>query len=96
MAYAGLGRSEDAVREGEKGIELDAHDAIRIKERKWDLAVIHLLLGEHNEALDLIDHLLSVPALISVPFLKMHPLLEPLRDNPRFQKILDKYSGDTS
>ncbi|UCF04105.1 MAG: tetratricopeptide repeat protein, partial [bacterium] len=96
VAYAGLGRRDDAIREGQKGVELDDHDAIRIKEREWDLATIYLLLGEHDKALDHIDHLMSVPSFVSVPFLKIHPMLDSLRDNLRFQKILEKYSGDAS
>ncbi len=96
MAYAGLGRRDDAIREGEKGIELDANDAIISGNREWDLATIYILLGERDAAMDHIDHLLSVPSWTSVTFLKICPLLEPLRDDSRFEKILEKYSGDAS
>jgi serine/threonine-protein kinase len=96
LAYAGLGRRDDAIREGKKGVELTAHDEIRVTELEWDLVLIYILLEEYDTALDHIERLLSVPSLISVPFLKVFPMMDPLRDHPRFQKILEKYSGDAS
>jgi TolB-like protein/tRNA A-37 threonylcarbamoyl transferase component Bud32/Flp pilus assembly protein TadD len=93
MVYAGLGRSEDALREGERGMELSANDAILVTEREWDYVIICILLGEHETALDHIEHLLSVPSLTTVPFLEVQPIVDPLRENPRYKMIIGKFAG---
>jgi len=96
LVYAGLGHKDDAIREGKKGMELYYHDAINSANREWDLVWIYILLEEYEDALDHIEHLLSDPSLISVPYLKIHPDMDPLRDHPRFKQILSKYSENTS
>ncbi|MCK4546378.1 MAG: protein kinase [Candidatus Eisenbacteria sp.] len=94
MAYAGLGRKEDAIREAKRGLELSSNDAIRSAEREWDLAVVYIMLGEHDAALGHIEHLLSVPSWVSVPHLKITPTVDPLRDHPRFQRLMEEYAMD--
>ena len=44
-----------------------------------------------NKALDLIEELLSIPCQLSVGLLRLDPVWDPLRDNPRFQALLEKY-----
>jgi TolB-like protein/tRNA A-37 threonylcarbamoyl transferase component Bud32/Flp pilus assembly protein TadD len=96
LIYAGLGRKDDAIREGKKGVELYSHDTVSSTAQEWELVCIYLQLEEYESALDHIEHLLSVPSLISVPYLKIHPDMDPLRDHPRFKQILNKYSKNTS
>jgi TolB-like protein/Flp pilus assembly protein TadD/predicted Ser/Thr protein kinase len=96
LAYAGLGRKDDAIRAGRKGLELNPHDALVFQVLEWHLVQTLLLLGEHDAALDHIEHLLSIPSAISVQFLKITPEIDPLRDHPRFKRILDKYSEGAS
>jgi len=92
LAYAGLGRKEDAVREGKKAVDLlpVAKDAWRGPFRVEDLARIYVMVGEYDPAIDQLEYLLSIPSQISIPFLKLDSTWEPLRDNPRFQKILSR------
>jgi len=92
IAYAGLGRRDDAIREARKGMDLLSNDALRLTEREWDLVRIFILLGEHDLALDHIEHLLSVPSGYSVPLLKITPTVDPLREHPRFKKLLEEYA----
>lgn len=92
IAYAGLGRKEEAVREGKKAVELISvdKDAWRGPFRVEDLARIYVMVGEYDAAIDQLEYLLSIPSQISIPFLKLNPTWNPLRDNPRFQKILSR------
>jgi tetratricopeptide (TPR) repeat protein len=92
LVYAGLGRKDEAVLEGRKGLELQSNDALQSPLREWELARILLLLGEYDTALDHIKHLLSVSSLISAQFLEIYPGVDPQRNHPRFQQILDTHS----
>jgi serine/threonine-protein kinase len=92
IAYAGLGRREEALREGEKGLALlpVSKDAIVGPFRIEDLAFISTMAGEQGAAIDRIETLLSMPSHISVPLLRIDPKWDPLRGNPRFRKLLEK------
>jgi TolB-like protein/tetratricopeptide (TPR) repeat protein/predicted Ser/Thr protein kinase len=96
IAYAGLGRKEDAIRAGQMAVELlpVTKDALDGPKMVWGLALIHTMIGEYDAALEQIDYLLSIPSFMSVPLLKLDPTWDPLRDHPRYQKIIDKYKGD--
>ena len=59
------------------------------------LAQIYAWTGETDEAFRLLDHLLVVPNGLTVPILKLDPAWDPLRKDPRFQALIDKYSPKT-
>jgi TolB-like protein/Flp pilus assembly protein TadD len=96
IAYAGLGRKEDAIREGKLGVELypASKDAFVSLYYVQHLAYIYVITGEYNTALDQIEYLLSIPSWISVPLLRLDPRWDPLRDHPRFQALLEKYEKE--
>jgi tetratricopeptide (TPR) repeat protein len=98
IAYAGLGRKEEAIREGKRAVELRpiSLDAIDGPGLIGNLALIHTMVGEHDAALDQIDHLLSIPSGFSVGILELDPSWDPLRNHPRYQEIVKKYSSSTS
>jgi len=94
IAYAGLGRLDDAIREGRLGLELLAgHLGPQLGFRLKDLAQIYVMLGDYDEALNHLDHLLSVPAFYSAPYLKADPTWNSLRDNSRFLALLEKHGA---
>ena len=95
IAYAGLGRKEDAIREGELGIQLlpMSQEAWRGAFRVEDLARIYTMVGEYDAAIDRLESLLAVPSPMAVPWLRIDPIWDPLRDNPRFQTLLAKYEN---
>jgi tetratricopeptide (TPR) repeat protein len=94
LAYAGLGKKEEAIQNGKHGYELlpISREAWRGTFRLLDLAQIYTMAGEQDLALDAIEDLLKRPTdAISVWLLKLDPTWNPLRVNPRFQKISEKY-----
>jgi TolB-like protein/Flp pilus assembly protein TadD len=95
-ALAGMGLKEDAINEGKKAVELvpESEDAFDGPKATAALAEIYAWVGENDEALRLIDHLLQVPSFMSVQVLKLDPVWDPLRKDPRFQALIDKYAAN--
>ncbi|MCP4263380.1 MAG: protein kinase, partial [Planctomycetes bacterium] len=91
IAYAGLGRKEDAIREGKLGVELlpISKEAMRSLSKVKDLAKIYVMVGEFDEAIDRLEFLLSRPGRLSIPLLQLDPVWNPLRNHPRFKKLID-------
>jgi serine/threonine-protein kinase len=91
IAYAGLGRKEEAIREGELAVELlpMSKEAWRGAYRLEDLARIYTMVGEYGAAIDQLEILLAVPSPTAVPMLRIEPTWNPLRDHPRFQALVE-------
>jgi non-specific serine/threonine protein kinase len=94
IIYAGLGQKEKALLAGQRGIKLlpVSKEAWRGSFREYDLAVIYTMVGEKEKAIELLDELLSRPTDFSVPMIKLNPIWDPLRENPRFISLLEKHS----
>ena len=45
-------------------------------------------MGEADAAIDRLAYLLSIPSDLSVPVLRVDPMWDRLRGNPRFQRLL--------
>jgi len=90
LAFAGLGRTEEAIREGERAVTLlpISEDAFYGLPFLWDLAAVHAMVGNVEEALDGIEHLLSIPSWISPVWLEYDFRFDPLRGEARFQAFL--------
>ncbi len=97
MIYAGLGRKEDAIREGKRAVELlpESKDAFDGPAMTLGLAQIYAWTGEPDQALPLIEHSLNTPTGITIPLLKLDAVWDPLRSDPRFQALIEKYSAKT-
>jgi hypothetical protein len=54
------------------------------------LAQIQARFGDDDAAIAAIPHLLEVPAGITIADLRLNPLWDPLRKDPRFQKFCEK------
>ncbi|MGE5716376.1 MAG: protein kinase domain-containing protein [Acidobacteriota bacterium] len=90
LALAYLGRHDEALREGESGVALlpISRDAYTGPYLQHQLVRIYMLVGEQEKALDQLEPLLKMPYFLSPGWLKIDPNFEPLRKNPRFQKLV--------
>jgi hypothetical protein len=52
------------------------------------VARIYAWTGESDQALQLLDRSLTTPNGITVPLLRLDPIWDPLRSDPRFQKLV--------
>ncbi|HEX4708163.1 MAG TPA: tetratricopeptide repeat protein, partial [Candidatus Udaeobacter sp.] len=95
LILAGLGQKDAAIAEGKRAVELlpESQDAFDGPEVTAMLAQIYAWTGEHDEAFRLIDHLLAVPNGLTIPVLKLDPAWDPLRNDPRFRALIDKYAA---
>jgi len=89
LALAYLGRKDEAIREGQRGAALlpVAKDAYLGSYIQHQLVRISMLVGEPEKALDQLEPLLKIPYYVSPGWLKIDPNFDPLRKNPRFQKL---------
>ncbi len=93
LAYAALGRRDKAVSAGLKGMELMPYssDALLSTQRIFDMACIHSLLGETDEALEYVKLLVSRPNDTGGAKLRLSPALANLRKDPRFWELPPGY-----
>jgi tetratricopeptide (TPR) repeat protein len=90
MIDAGLGRKEEALREGRRACELlpVSKDAIDGADLAINLAQIYAWTGEKDRAIEQIAAMERVPNTLSYGLLKLHPYWDSLRGDPRFEKIV--------
>ena len=87
QAYAGLNEKENALQQGAQAVKDYDGDAINQPQAKVPLAQIQARFGDIDSAIAALPHLLEVPAGLTVANLKFDPLWDPLRKDPRFQKL---------
>jgi TolB-like protein/Tfp pilus assembly protein PilF len=92
LLYALMGRKEEAIAEARRAVELEpeSKDALRGPGHQANLALVYARTGEIDQAITLIERLLSTPGALDVTLanLRLSWLWDPLRQDPRFQKIL--------
>jgi eukaryotic-like serine/threonine-protein kinase len=88
LVYALQGKREEALREMARAL----HPGPKVF--TWGRAPEHraaqtwIALGEYDKAIDMIEFLLSVPSMVTTATLRLDPMFDPLRGNPRFDALL--------
>jgi serine/threonine-protein kinase len=87
-----LNEKDAALAEAQHARELvpEDKDAFGGPEIMEGVAQVHAILGENDRAIEILDGLLSRPSGVTGQMLKINPVWDPLRNDPRFQALLDK------
>jgi TolB-like protein/Tfp pilus assembly protein PilF len=93
LAY--LGEKASALAEAQRATELlpESKDAFGGPEITTGVAEVYAVLGENDRAIEILDGLLSRPSSVTAEVLKVNPVWDPLRSDPRFQALIDKYGA---
>jgi serine/threonine-protein kinase len=91
LVDGGLGRKEEAIREGERAVQLlpVSKDAINGGLLLEYLAIIYAWTGQTDRALQQLEIATKIPCDLSYGQLRLHPYWDPIRTDPRFQKIVE-------
>jgi hypothetical protein len=89
---AGLGRKEDALREGRRAIELTPleKNSFAAADTRYFYAVICAWTGERDAAIKQLQDLINIPIGVTYDDLKLSPYWDSLRGDPRFEKIVEE------
>jgi TolB-like protein/Flp pilus assembly protein TadD len=92
---AGLGRCDEAKAEAQRAVDLlpESKDAFDGPILVMSRARIHMMCGDADTALSLLERSLQTPAGITVNELRLDPIWDPLRGDARFQQLLAKFGG---
>jgi tetratricopeptide (TPR) repeat protein len=90
MIDAGLGRKQEAIKEGRRAVELLplSKDSVNGALLIQYLAIIYAWTGEKDSALEQLALAVRIPGDLSYAQLRLHPFWDPLRDDPRFEQIV--------
>ena len=87
-AYAGLGEKEKALEQARQAITDYDNDALSKPFAETALAIVQAQTGDIDSAIAALPHLLEVPNGVTVGNLRSDPIWDPLRNDPRFQKLV--------
>jgi tetratricopeptide (TPR) repeat protein len=94
FAYAGLGRRDDAVRAAVRLTEANRGHPFEWAEMGHEVARTLAQAGDVERLLEVLESLLSGPSYISVKTVDVDWHYDPVRSDPRFQELLEKYRDD--
>ena len=90
--YATLGDKDAAIREAERAITLvpTDKDAVEGPDFEERLAAVAAEIGDKNRAIAMLQRLLEIPGSLTPAILRLEPMWDPLREDPRFQKLCEE------
>ena len=89
-AYAGLGEKDKALEQARQAVADYATDALSKPFAEATLAIIQAQFGDIDSAIAALPHLLEVPNGETPGDLRISPNWDPLRNDPRFQKLCEE------
>ena len=106
LAYAALGEKDSALKEAERAIALlpSAKDRVYGPGLEENLAVIQTMFGANSQAILTLARLLQMPYYggfyfetpVTPALLRLDPLWDPLRGDPRFEKLVEEAKQPTA
>jgi tetratricopeptide (TPR) repeat protein len=94
LTRAVLGQRDAAIKEAERAITLlpSGKDAVVGPKAEENLASVEVIVDDKNRAIPRLQHLLEIPYSDSLTpaLLRLHPQWDPLRGDPRFQKLCEE------
>jgi TolB-like protein/Tfp pilus assembly protein PilF len=92
---AWLGEKDAALAEAQRATDLrpETKDAFGGPEIAGGVAEVHTIVGDNDGAIEILDGLLSRPSAVTVQALKVNPIWDSLRSDPRFEALVQKYAG---
>ena len=90
LALAYEGRGDEAIRSAERAVELRpvTKNAVIGPYYLYNLARVYVVAGRPDKAVDSLERLLAVPFYVSRAWLTIDSSFDPLRKDPRFQKLV--------
>jgi serine/threonine-protein kinase len=92
IANALAGRPAEAVRDGRRARELlpISRDAVDAPRMQVLAATVFLLAGDRDAAFGVLDELAGVPSPLSSASLRLNPVYDSIREDPRYAALLRK------
>jgi serine/threonine-protein kinase len=92
MSEAALGNKANGLQYSKRAVELFpvTKDAVTGAEILRNLAITYAWAGEKDLALNQLEEVVRIPGPISYGQLRLHPWWDPLRDDPRFERIVEE------
>jgi tetratricopeptide (TPR) repeat protein len=89
LAYAGLGEAASAIAEGEKAMAMrpTSKDPFNGPDIEENMSRIYAVLGDADHAIPILQRLLQVPSAITPALLRLDPVWDQIRSDPRFQEL---------
>jgi eukaryotic-like serine/threonine-protein kinase len=88
LAYAALGRSQEAVTLGRQAAQAFARDAYDGVDWVVNLARVYMMVGDRASALNQLELAMRNPSRISAEWLRKDPVWRPLWNEPGFKKLI--------
>jgi TolB-like protein/Tfp pilus assembly protein PilF/class 3 adenylate cyclase len=88
--YVGLGEKDKALEQARQGIAIYANDALAEPFAEQTLAIVQAQTGDIDSAIAALPHLLEIPNGETRGDLRISPLWDPLRKDPRFEKLVEE------
>jgi TolB-like protein len=92
---AWLGEKDAALAEAQRAAELlpESKDAFSGPEITEGVAQVYAILGDTDRAIEILEGLLNRPSSVTVQGLKINPIWDRLRSDPRFHALIQKYDS---